>query len=171
MQIAQLRPLSPCSRPTCSLSDTSLVPMRTQRFDVRLGDREVVRRSRVVVGVRSSCSVSSATSRPKRAATPDSFCGSVERPRLPRQRVHDRLPHPPDRVRDELDVAVRIEPARGFHQAEVAFVDQIEERNAQPAIPLGVADDEAQVAFDEPAQRLLIARADARRRARALRRA
>ena len=74
------------------------------------------------------------------------------------------------RVGDELDVALRIEPARRLHQPEIAFVDQIEERHAEAAIALRVADDEAKVAFDQPPQRLLVAVVlDARGRAPALR--
>ena len=78
-----------------------------------------------------------------------------ERPRLRGQRVGHRLANPPDRVGDELDVALRIEAPRRFHQAEVAFVNQIEEGHAEAAVSLGVADDEAEVAFDEPPERVL----------------
>ena len=36
-------------------------------------------------------------------------------------------------------------------------MDQIEERHAETAIPLGVRDDESEIAFDEPPERLLVA--------------
>ena len=68
-----------------------------------------------------------------------------------------RLANPPDRVGDELDVAPGIEAARRLHQPEIAFVNEVEERDAEAAIALGVADDEAQVGFDEPAERVLVA--------------
>ena len=35
-------------------------------------------------------------------------------------------------------------------------MNEVEKGDAEPAIPLGVADDEAEVAFDEPAERFLI---------------
>ena len=40
---------------------------------------------------------------------------------------------------------------------EIAFVNEIEKRDAEAAIPLGEADDEAKVGFDEPRQRRLVA--------------
>src|SRR5206468_409340 len=80
-----------------------------------------------------------------------------ERARLVRQRVHHRLPDPPHRVADELHVARRIEPARGFDETQISFVDEVEERDAQTAIAFGVADHEAEVRFDQPQQRRVIA--------------
>jgi len=71
--------------------------------------------------------------------------------------VHHRLPYPPYSVRDELDVVCRIETARRFHQAEVPFVNQIEERDAVSAIAFGVGDDEAQIRLDEPRHRRFVA--------------
>ena len=46
-------------------------------------------------------------------------------------------------------VSGRIEPARGFDQAEVAFVDQIEQRHAQMAKTLRILHDDAQICLDE----------------------
>ena len=64
--------------------------------------------------------------------------------------MRDRLPDPPDRIGDELDVALRVEAARRFDQPEVALVNEIEKGDAEAAVALRVADDEAQVAFDQP---------------------
>ena len=146
--LAELRP-SLAVAATWSLSDTSRSPMR---MSASTSPSEISRSSAIsrCVGVRFSCSVSSATSRPNRAATADSFCGNVNARVWPDERVRHRLAHPPDRVGDELDVARGIEPARRLHQPEVALVNEIEERHAEAAIALGVADDEAEVAFDEP---------------------
>ena len=46
--------------------------------------------------------------------------------------------------------------ARRFDQAKVAFVNQVQQRHAQPAEPLRVAHDQAQVRLDEAAERDLI---------------
>ncbi len=86
-----------------------------------------------------------------------------KRPRRIGEHVHQRLAHPPDGVRDELDVARGIEAPRRFDESEIAFVDEIEERHAEAAIPFRVRDDEAQIGFDEPRDRGLVAvGADAR---------
>jgi len=69
----------------------------------------------------------------------------------------DGLTDPPHGVGDELYVPVRIEPPARLDQPEIAFVNEIEEGHAKPAVALGVADDKSEVAFDEPAERRLIA--------------
>jgi len=53
-----------------------------------------------------------------------------ERAALIGERVDDRLPDPPHRVRDELDVLVGIEPLGGLDQADVASL--IRSRNDSP---------------------------------------
>ena len=53
--------------------------------------------------------------------------------------------------------ARRIEAARRFDQSEIAFVNQIEQRHAEPPKPLRVSDDHAQVGLHEPPERNLIA--------------
>ncbi len=78
-----------------------------------------------------------------------------------RERVEDGLAHPPHRVGDELDVALGVEALRGLDEAEVALVDQVEEREAEAPVALRVGDDEAQVGLDEALERLLVARLDA----------
>ena len=71
--------------------------------------------------------------------------------------MSDGLADPPHGVGDELHVPVRIEPPAGLDQPEIAFVNEIEERHAKPPVALGVADDKAEVAFDEPAEGRLVA--------------
>ena len=61
----------------------------------------------------------------------------------------NRLANPPDRVGNEFDIPIRIESFCRFHQAEVAFVDQIEKRHPKAAISLRIAHDKAQVAFNQ----------------------
>ena len=80
-----------------------------------------------------------------------------ERARLIGEDVHHRLAHPPDRVRDELHVVRRIEPVRRFDEPEVAFVNQVEEGDAEPPVPLGEGDDEPQVGFDQARDRCFVA--------------
>src|SRR5215210_423718 len=65
-------------------------------------------------------------------------------------RAGDSLPDPPRRVGRELKALGRVELLRSPYQAEVAFLDQVEERD--PAVPvlLGDGDDEPQVRLDEP---------------------
>ena len=63
--------------------------------------------------------------------------------------VRDRLPHPPDGVRDELDAAVGVEAAGGLDEADVPLVDEVEERDVGRVEPLRVGDDEPQVAAHE----------------------
>ena len=61
-----------------------------------------------------------------------------------------RLANPPDRVRDELDPPVWIElPGRG-HEAEIAFADQIDERDTPILELLGHRNYEANIVAGEP---------------------
>ena len=55
------------------------------------------------------------------------------------------LPDPPDRIRDELDPAVRIELPRGRHEPEVALTDEIHQRNSAVLELLGDRDHETHV--------------------------
>ena len=64
--------------------------------------------------------------------------------------MHDCLAHPPDGVGDELDVVRRVEAPGRFQQPQVAFVDQVEERDAEAAVALRVRDHEPEVGLDEP---------------------
>jgi hypothetical protein len=53
----------------------------------------------------------------------------------------------------------------GANQTEVAFIDQVGERNALILVLLGHRDDEAQVTADQLVERFLFADADAPRQA------
>ena len=53
--------------------------------------------------------------------------------------------------------ACRIVPARRFDQTEIAFVNQVEQRHAEMAEALRIANDHSQVRLHEPTQRDLIA--------------
>ena len=68
----------------------------------------------------------------------------------------DGLAYPPGGVGRELEAPVRLELLRRLHQAEVAFLDQIEEGQAPPGIPLCHRDDEAEVRFAETAAGVLV---------------
>ena len=68
----------------------------------------------------------------------------------------DGLAYPPGGVGRELEAPVRLELLRRLHQTEVAFLDQIEEGQAPPGIPLCHRDDEAEVRFAETAAGILI---------------
>ena len=65
--------------------------------------------------------------------------------RLVGGRAGDRLPDPPGGVRRELVAAPILELFDGLHQADVAFLDQIEELQAAVSIFLRDSDNEAQV--------------------------
>src|SRR5678816_1665867 len=76
--------------------------------------------------------------------------------------VNDRLPHPPDRIRDELDVFLRVEPLGRLDQPDVPLVDQVEEAEAAPPVFLGEADDETEVGLHELLEGLSIPLPDLR---------
>ena len=62
--------------------------------------------------------------------------------------ARDRLANPPRRIGRELVAAAVFELIDRLHQADVAFLDQIEELQAAVGVFLGDRDDEAQVGFD-----------------------
>src|SRR5262249_9035128 len=80
--------------------------------------------------------------------------------RLLRERLQDRLTNPPHRVRDELDALRLVELMRRANETEVAFVDQIRERDALVLILLRDGYHEAKVGSNELVERFLIIRAD-----------
>ena len=61
----------------------------------------------------------------------------------------DRLADPPRRVRAELVAAAVLVLVDRAHQARVAFLDDVQERQAAVAVLLGDRDDQAQVAAGE----------------------
>ena len=71
-----------------------------------------------------------------------------------------RLPDPPRRVRRELEAPAPVELLDGADEPDDALLDEIEEREAVPLVPLGDRDDEAQVRVDHPLLRLEVAALD-----------
>ena len=67
----------------------------------------------------------------------------------------DRLADPPRGVRGELEALAPVELLDGVHQAEVALLDQVEQRQAGRLVLLGDRHDEAQVRLHELALGLL----------------
>src|SRR5436853_305245 len=84
-------------------------------------------------------SVSSVSSiRPKRRSTTRRSRGVRDGPR-------DGLANPPRRVCAELEAAAPVEFLDGAQQAEIAFLDQVDQRHATVRIAPGDADHQAQV--------------------------
>ena len=73
----------------------------------------------------------------------------ADRSGLVGDRAGDRLPDPPRRVRRELVPAPVLELFRGAHQANVAFLDQVEEVQAPIDVLLGHRNDQAQIRLDQ----------------------
>src|SRR6266540_1003680 len=75
----------------------------------------------------------------------------------------DRLTDPPGRVGRELVAAPVLELVDGLHQADIAFLDQVEELQSPVRVLFGDGDDEAKVGLDHlllGARRLGLARLD-----------
>ncbi len=68
--------------------------------------------------------------------------------RLVGDRAGDRLANPPGGVGRELVAAAVFELVHRLHQADVAFLDQVEELQATVGVLLGDGDDQAQVGLD-----------------------
>src|SRR3984893_7714277 len=68
--------------------------------------------------------------------------------RLVRDRAGDGLTYPPSRVGRELVSAAIFELVDGLHQADVAFLDQVEELQSAIGVFLGDRDDETQIGLD-----------------------
>ena len=77
------------------------------------------------------------------------------------QRAFDGLLDPPRTVGGKLAALGRIKPLDGLHQADVAFADQIQQRQADAFVIAGDFHDEAQVRLDHVFARLLVALLDA----------
>src|SRR3974390_650277 len=71
--------------------------------------------------------------------------GHTDGARLIVERAADRLPNPPDGVGRELVAMSIFELVDRLHQADVAFLDQVEERQAAVGVFLCNRDNEAQV--------------------------
>jgi hypothetical protein len=61
----------------------------------------------------------------------------------------DGLANPPGGVGGKLVAAAPFELVHGLHQADVAFLDQVQELQAAVGVFLGDGDDQAQVRFDQ----------------------
>ncbi len=84
----------------------------------------------------------------------------AERPGLIREGMNDGLAHPPDGIRDELDVLAGIEALGSLDESDIALVDQIQEGQSAAAVFLGKGDHEAQVGLHQDAQSFVIAALD-----------
>src|SRR4051812_19671160 len=73
----------------------------------------------------------------------------ADRARLVGDRAGDRLADPPRRIGRELVAAAVLELVDRLHQADVAFLNQIEELQAAIRVLLRDRDDEAEVGFNE----------------------
>src|SRR5262245_45609715 len=73
--------------------------------------------------------------------------GDADGARLVGDRARDRLPDPPRGVGREFVAAAILEFVDRLHQADIAFLDQVEELQAAVGVFLGDGDDEAQVRF------------------------
>ncbi|OIQ91558.1 hypothetical protein GALL_264960 [mine drainage metagenome] len=91
--------------------------------------------------------------------------GDADRARLIGNRAGDGLSDPPRGVGGELVAAAVFELVHGLHQADVAFLDEVEELQAAVGVFLGDGNDQAQVGLDHLAlglARLLLAAAHLR---------
>ena len=79
--------------------------------------------------------------------------GKTDRAGTVRDRARDALADPPGRVRRELEPAAPVEELDGTHQADVAFLDQVEQRQALALVLAGHGHHEAKVGHDEPLPR------------------
>ncbi len=77
------------------------------------------------------------------------------------QRTLDRLLDPPRGVRAQLAALGGIETLHGLHQADVAFGNQVEQRQAEVRVVMRDLDDQAQVGADHQRARFLVALLDA----------
>ena len=75
--------------------------------------------------------------------------GQSDRARVVLDRTNERLTNPPDRVGRKLEAAAMVELFHGANQAQVAFLDQIRERQTEISVILGDRDDELEVVLDE----------------------
>ena len=77
----------------------------------------------------------------------DHVDGNADGARLVGDRAGDRLPDPPGGIGRKLVAAAVFELVDRLHQADVAFLDQIEELQAAVGVFLGNRDDEPEVGF------------------------
>ena len=85
----------------------------------------------------------------------DHVHGDADRAGLVGDRARDRLADPPGGVGRELVAALVLELVDGLHQADVAFLDQVEELQPAVRVLLRDRDDQPQVRLDELALGLM----------------
>ena len=68
----------------------------------------------------------------------------------------DGLPDPPRRVSGKLEAPIRLKLFRRFHQAQVPLLDQIQERQAPPGVPLGHRDHQPQICLTQASAGFLV---------------
>src|SRR5205085_11874543 len=83
--------------------------------------------------------------------------GQPDRPALVGERPCDRLPDPPGRVGRELEAEPVVELLDGADEAEVPFLDEVEERDARLRVVARYRHHEAEVRRDQAALRGLVA--------------
>ena len=88
--------------------------------------------------------------------------GQADRLGLVRQGAADGLLDPQCRIRGKFGALLGIEALDGFHQADVALVDQVEQRHPEIGVVIRDLYDQAQVGFDHLVARLLVAPLDSR---------
>src|SRR5581483_1604143 len=84
----------------------------------------------------------------------DHVDGDADRARLIGDRARDRLPDPPGGIGREFVAAAVLELVDRLHQADVSFLDEVEELQAAVRIFLGDRDDQAEVRLDHLLLRL-----------------
>ena len=67
---------------------------------------------------------------------------------LVHQRSFDGLPNPPGRISGKTKALLRIKLADRVHEPEIAFFDQVQQRQTPIEISSGNPDHQAQIAFD-----------------------
>jgi hypothetical protein len=82
--------------------------------------------------------------------------GEPDRPPLVGERARDRLPDPPGRVRRQLVAHLVVELLHRADQAQVALLDQIEQRDARLRVVARDRHDEPEVRLDQLALRVLV---------------
>ena len=91
----------------------------------------------------------------------DHVDGETDRFAVGSQRPLDGLLDPPSGIGAELAALVRVEALDGFDQAEVAFADEVHQRQAEIVVVLGDAHHQAKVRLDHVLARGFVAFEDA----------
>src|SRR5438105_380754 len=73
------------------------------------------------------------------------------------ERAADRVPNPPGRVRREAVSAGVIEALDGLHEADVALLDEIDERQPAAVVTASDRNDEAEIGLHEAVFRVVLA--------------